>query len=855
MAEERATELRTEPRDLLSGWANNSDEWVRYIVRQVIASGGPLSVAGSTSAYALFRQEKGFDPRDLPPEEPLPVLKHDDELVEPLTLTSLSDVAGVNALSGDGTIEPHEGLTILFGENGTGKTGYSRIFKALAGSRTAVTILGNIDAPTPQTQSALIGYTLGTESDTYTWTGQHGVPPFTRMSIFDSPAVSFHVDEDLEYVYVPAVLALFNHVIDGIKAVQTQVDEAVRALGSGPLDLLSRFAPETSIYPLIESLRAEPDLEELKGKAAADPKVDDRIAEMRRTVASLEADTVGAAIKLKLREQRVLTQASAAALMTADLDFSAYNDELNTLVGLENDYRLFRTALFEAADLPADLDDTWGAFIDAGTKYQEHLAALDAHDAERCLYCRQPLGAAAQALIGKYAEYLDDKIAADIAASKSRLHVHSEPVTSIHAGDAATFAREYTNAEDKPNFHAELDRTLETLAKVVANLQSRTRIDPTVVEHASDDKQALCDALEATTRELEELEKQAADRTETLAAKKKELLELEAAAQLTKSWAAIEQFVGDAKQAEKLTLLSKTMSALLRNVTGLAKQASKQLINDSFDDLFAEERAALRTPELKVEFVGRQGRAHRRKVLTGKHKPSKVFSEGEQKVLAMADFLAEARLTGTTAPVIFDDPVTSLDHRRVNEVAKRITSLAESTQVIVFTHDILFATTLLNLMAKTKRCTYLQITDEKGKGRIARASGPRWDTMKNITATINQTIQSARAAEGDERAALIRTGYDWIRSWCEVFTEMELLNGVTQRYQPNVSMGSLENIKAAALPPAIETVSRIFLDACRYIDGHSQPLATLGVSPPLTQLEERWNELKDARKAYLDAKK
>src|ERR1700730_5139471 len=113
-------------------------------------------------------------------------------------------------------------------------------------------------------------------------------------------------------------------------------------------------------------------------------------------------------------------------------------------------------------------------------------------------------------------------------------------------------------------------------------------------------------------------------------------------------------------------------------------------------------------------------------MIGGKIKPSKVLSEGEQKVLAMADFLAEARLAGITAPVIFDDPVSSLDHRRVNEVAERIASLSADNQVIVFTHDILFTTKLLSLFEKSKRCNYFQVTDEDGKGKITRATGPRW---------------------------------------------------------------------------------------------------------------------------------
>lgn len=255
---------RVDPRDLLSEWANTSDEWVRYIVRHVLNGGGPLGSEEQSGAYVLFRQEKAFDIRELPTEETLVTLEREDEAIEPLTLTSLSDVVGVNALVDGGVIEPHAGLTILFGENGTGKTGYSRIFKALAASRTADVILGDIEAASPQPQSALVGYTLGTESKTYTWTGQQGVAPFTRMSIFDSPSVSFHVDDDLEYVYVPAALALFNHVIAGIKSVQAHIDQAVESLRSGSTGLLSRFPRTAAVYPLIETLGASTDLEHLR---------------------------------------------------------------------------------------------------------------------------------------------------------------------------------------------------------------------------------------------------------------------------------------------------------------------------------------------------------------------------------------------------------------------------------------------------------------------------------------------------------------------------------------------------------------------------------------------------------------
>lgn len=74
-------------------------------------------------------------------------------------------------------------------------------------------------------------------------------------------------------------------------------------------------------------------------------------------------------------------------------------------------------------------------------------------------------------------------------------------------------------------------------------------------------------------------------------------------------------------------------------------------------------------------------------------------------------------------------------------------NLAEHNQVIVFTHDIFFATTLLTLFEASKRCSYFQITDEEGKGCVTHASGPRWDTLS----AQGQHQQDDRGGSGDGR--------------------------------------------------------------------------------------------------------
>ena len=70
--------------------------------------------------------------------------------------------------------------------------------------------------------------------------------------------------------------------------------------------------------------------------------------------------------------------------------------------------------------------------------------------------------------------------------------------------------------------------------------------------------------------------------------------------------------------------------------------------------------------------------------------PSDILSEGEQRAIAIASFLAEVGLNNGKGGIVFDDPVSSLDHRRRELVARRLVKEASQRQVIIFTHDIYF---------------------------------------------------------------------------------------------------------------------------------------------------------------------
>ncbi len=103
---------------------------------------------------------------------------------------------------------------------------------------------------------------------------------------------------------------------------------------------------------------------------------------------------------------------------------------------------------------------------------------------------------------------------------------------------------------------------------------------------------------------------------------------------------------------------------------------------------------ALGVGGLRVALQSRSGKGkvlHKLKLeLPQSRSPRDLLSEGEQRAVALASFLAEVGLSDSTGGIIFDDPVSSLDHRRRERVAARLVGEAARRQVIVFTHDIYF---------------------------------------------------------------------------------------------------------------------------------------------------------------------
>jgi len=145
-----------------------------------------------------------------------------------LRLCAISDVEGVNALAPRKPLEFGKGnLTVVYGNNGSGKSGYVRLLKHVCGARELETLHRNVYKLGSTAQNASISFEQDGASKTHTWSG-HGIcDDLNSVDIFDSSFGKIFVSSEDEVSYEPPVLSFFSSLILICEKVAAALDAKV----------------------------------------------------------------------------------------------------------------------------------------------------------------------------------------------------------------------------------------------------------------------------------------------------------------------------------------------------------------------------------------------------------------------------------------------------------------------------------------------------------------------------------------------------------------------------------------------------------------------------------------------------
>lgn len=684
------------------GWTQGLPAWQSDAVARLLAK-QTLTANDLDDLFALLKMANGIpDPKARKPK-PLTA----DHIPAPVTVTThvelraMKNMRHVNAIAENQHLPfSAAGMTVIYGDNGSGKSGYSRVLKRACRARDQMeAIHPNANLPAGKAGAPEAAFEIAVDgiAKDVRWTQGKAAPSeLSSFAIFDSRCARAYLDSEDDFSYVPYGLDVFEGLAKACKQLKVSIDAEH---GQSAVDLTA-FMPlqgDTPVGKLIASLSAKTTKAQIDALATLTP---EELAQHVALDKSLkENNPKEKAAQLRLRARRVAAIATNATNKGALVDQAV----IAKLRELADRYRTAQAAAALAARqfkdsenlLPGTGGEAWRELFDAARKF-----AVESHPGKAfpdlgaetpCPLCQQPLAEGAARML-RFEAFIQQEAEKTSQARRSALYAEYKPfiahVLTLNIDDVTHGEIEALDpplAADAKAFEQLLTARQEVIKTAVLSHQW-DGIDQTLVNPAAR-LQALADKLNA---EAETLEKASDDKARPIL--QKQFGELDARVRLSQVKNAVVTAVTKLSHQAKL---AQCLSAVKTNAISLkASEMAEKVVSKDLADALNREFKALGVGMLRVSLQSRadKGKAlHKLKLeLPQSRSPSDILSEGEQRAVAIGSFLAEVGLSGGKGGIVFDDPVSSLDHRRRERVAKRLAIEAAQRQVIVFTHDIYF---------------------------------------------------------------------------------------------------------------------------------------------------------------------
>jgi energy-coupling factor transporter ATP-binding protein EcfA2 len=799
--------------DILS-WAQGLPSWQSDAIARLFAK-QTLSQQDMEDLYALLKVEHGIPDvngrvANKLSAEHIPAALAANSHVE---LLAMKNLRHVNAMAENQRLAvAAKGLTIIYGDNGSGKSGYSRVLKRACRARDqAEPIHPNANLPAAQAGIAEAVFELsinGVEKDV-TWVSGKAAPQeLSSLAIFDSRCARAYLDEEDDFAYVPYGL----DILEGLGHVCKQLDGLVKTEHSQNAPDTTAFADlgndGTAVGKLIAGLSAKTKREQVETLATVSV---EEIARREDLDKSLKADNPKEkAVQLRLRAARIAKITKNATEMLAIVDSAA----LTKIRLLAEAYHTAKVAAELAAQvfkedasvLQGTGGEAWKELFEAARTFctEAHPGKEFPHlgPEAQCPLCQQPLSNEGADRLIRFDKFIQDEAEKNAKARKKAL-----------ADEYKTFVGKSISLGFDDELFAEIEALDKELAPAVRAFEKaladrHVAIKEACVSHEWEEitpeppspasqLQALVDKL---TQGAADLEKAADEKAR--AAMQAEFEQLDARLKLSKVKAGVLAAIGKHDLQTKLT---KCLSAVKTNAISMkATELAEKVISKELADALNSEFKTLGAGNLSISLQSRSAKGkplHKLKLeLSQAKNPGDILSEGEQRAIAIGAFLAEVNIGGGTGGIVFDDPVSSLDHKRRERVAIRLVQEAGKRQVIIFTHDVYFLCVLMEEATRAGVACATQSLSRKPEGYgIADPSLPfeGMGTKARIGALRNMQQQIAKLyKDGDESEHRKKTvdAYYKLRITWERAVEEILFRNVVIRFRKGISTQLLAGV-------------------------------------------------------------
>lgn len=801
--------------EILSWSQKNLSPWQQDAVARLYAN-RTLSAADLDDLYALAKIEHGIgDPENRMPKSLLAEQIAESPVANRLVqLTGIKDLVNVNALA-EGIRLPisANGLTVIYGENGAGKSGYSRVLKRACRARDQREKILPDARKEPGKASpaqAIFEAIVDGESVELPWVnGQVSPAQLSEISIFDTHCARAYIDNQGDFAYVPYGL----DILSGLVSVCNTIREKANAEKRQHVPNIAVFSKltetNTKVGTALKSILGATKATDIELLATLSEAETERLSTLNKTLA--EADPKQKAQVLRLRAKRFTELAARITAATAAVD-EAKIQELKRLVGLSSTARKAAELASQSFKdtpglLPGTGNDEWKALIEAARAF-----ALESHAGyqyphlpgdSNCPLCQKKLGEDGASRLASFDAFIEQaaekawKIARKNAVDACKLFESEKP--NLYIDDSLK--------QELSDVDVQLEKSCSNLETLLLK-RSKQALDACVSKHDWEQIQSLPENPNTKLAEFAaKLEQDAKALEASMDEKAKAAMMLEQAELVARTkLGEFKTAVLDAisKNTHSIRLQSCIDSIATTAISRKATDISRTMATQEVVDALNAELRSLNVHELQVvmkpESPGGKTQFKLTLQLPSGSTPAAILSEGEQRAISIAAFLAEVKLGKGSGGVVFDDPVSSLDHRRRWEVAARLAEEAKQRQVIVFTHDIYFLCILQQKAEELGSELSTQCIRRTGAGFGVQSDRIPFDKLKTkarVSALRQMHVNVERAykaGDEDEHKRLTRDSYYHLRLAWERAVEEVLFNGVIQRFNEGVSTQSLRGV-------------------------------------------------------------
>lgn len=798
-------------------WTRSRPSWQRDACRRLLQKENGLGEVDYSELYELLKKDHDIKTDRAVNSVPLANehLPAERTLGETVTLVSLRDLNNVNQISNDQKLAfARTGMTVIYGGNGTGKSGYARVMKRACRARDqSEPIHPNANDPSAARKepTAKFDVEINGRIEEVEWS-RGATPPdrLSMISVFDSKCARSYITAEQDVAYLPYGLDILENLA---KEVVPKISEKLDAEIAG-IDIdttpFNHLVGDTEVGKIVGKLSAKSDVGAITSLGTLTEGEIKRIADLE--VALKEADPFAKAEEFRRSAIRLKTYAEKLSSPLVWVSDQA----VEKLQRLNSERAAAEAAEKKAADalragedlLPGTGDQTWKRLFDSAKRYFTEVAYPGEEfpasvEGKVCPLCQEALPDTANQRLKRFHEYIENDVAktADNARRKVEEAKKKIEAASLSISPDEALADELKGLDDE---------ILQKIADFEASLESRRasmldslgKSDWGDISGLNESPRVYVRQLAAhqlkSCREL----RRAADE-EKRRQLEKELAELSARQRLATSLKAVIALLERMKR--KAALEKCRQSLKTRPISDKSKELASVAVTEELRKALDEEFNRLGIGHIKTKLKERSARGrmlHQLLLdLPTTNKIEEILSEGEQRAIALGSFFAELALANYSCGIVFDDPVSSLDHKRRRKVAKRMVREASSRQVIVFTHDVVFLEQLRTECDRASHDPTITSLDRVGASAGIVSSGLPW-AHQSVGERIDVLEKAQKhfeklpwpAEPSAELAGEITRQYSLLRATIERVVQDHLLNGTVQRFRDYIDVKRLSKV-------------------------------------------------------------